>query len=202
MTIQPKKKVASLLAQVRVDNSLSSLDLEGETDNLAHHDCDHQKHVFTECSDNCLRTETLLQLRVSLVSFFPDGSLFKSGPKPRRFAKMLLESWKQHFPDSQESTRSLSIKLGNYDKCHVQNKPVSKSGRIQWSQKMIKDVKISRDAALSRLGKEAEDKMMKPRSLTSYWREEWEKMYPHLSIDFKRVVTRYIGLQTPPKWTI
>ena len=215
MPIKPYKeppKPAEELEQKKVqyekiDSMLSVPDSLSISSNIV--ECDHPKHVFTDTdSDNCEKTEKLLQLRVALVNFFPEGSLFKPGPKPRKFSKMMYENWKQHYPgesqddltviyhslylflDSLENTHSLSIKLGHYDRCHLQNKPVSKSGRIKWSKKMIEDVKISRDAALSKLAKEAEDEMMKPRSLTSYWKQEWHRLYPELDINFKRVETR------------
>ena len=140
---------ASSSAQLRPCQSI-------KIDKIVHHvACDHNRHVFQDFHDDCLRTEKLLQLRVALVSFFPDGALFLTGKKPRRFAKMLLESWKEHFPDSQETTRSLAMKLSNYDRCLQKKELVTKAGRVNWSQTMIKNVKVTRDEALNKLTMDA-----------------------------------------------
>ena len=87
--------------------------------------CCHKMHVFKHFNpeDTCTRTETLLQLRLTLSSEFPDGK------KPRNFAKLLLESWNEHFTTSKETTRSLAQKLSSYDR-REEKEVVTNTGKI------------------------------------------------------------------------
>ena len=90
--------------------------------------CCHKMHVFKHFNpeDTCTRTETLLQLRLTLSSEFPDGK------KPRNFAKLLLESWNEHFTTSKETTRSLAQKLSSYDR-REEKEVVTNTGKINWT---------------------------------------------------------------------
>ena len=151
--------------------------------------CNHKIHLFKEMSenDNCAHTEKVLQLRLTLSSVFQDKK------KPRNFSKMLLDSYKQHFPQTNETTRSLSMKLSLYDRSLIHKELILKSGKVNWSPQMIQNIKLTREEALDRMSKEAQDETIeKPRSLSSYWQEAWEKLYPPemLQIDFKRVISR------------
>ena len=106
---------------------------------------------------------------------------------------MMLDSYKQHFPQTNETTRSLSMKLSLYDRSLIHKELILKSGKVNWSPQMIQNIKLTREEALDRLSKEAQDETIeKPRSLSSYWQEAWEKLYPPemLQIDFKRVISR------------
>ena len=47
---------------------------------------------------------------------FPGADLFKSGKKPPGFDKMLLGEWLRYYPESQEYTKTISMKIGCYDR--------------------------------------------------------------------------------------
>ena len=79
----------------------------------------HYIHVFYDDQDKsheCILTEQLLQIRTALVPQFPGADLFKSGKKPPGFAKMLLGEWLRYYPESQENTKTISMKIGRYDR--------------------------------------------------------------------------------------
>ena len=147
--------------------------------------CCHKMHVFKDLhiKENCTKTEVLLQLRLTLNSVFPDGK-----PRPRHFASLLLQSWKEHFPDTTETTRSIAQKLSAYDRRQNEKEIVSSSGKINWTTDMIQNVRETRNEAFEMMMKEVDDEKRRPASLSSYWREAWYKLYP--DIDFRRVVSR------------
>ena len=150
----------------------------------------HFIHVFYDDQDKnveCILTEQLLQMRNSLISKFPGQDLFKSGKKPTGFAKLLLSKWLVVYPDSQENTKSISMKIGRYDRAPqvLLQDTKSATGRINWSPTMIEDIKTCRERAIERVGASP------GLSMTRQWRVEWEKLYPELNIDWKQVISRY-----------
>ena len=150
----------------------------------------HFIHVFYDEQDKnveCVLTDQLLQMRNSLISKFPGQDLFKSGKKPPGFAKQLLSSWLVLYPDSQENTKSISMKIGRYDRAPqvLLQDTKTPSGRINWSPAMIENIKTSREIAIETVGSNP------GLSMTRQWRLEWEKLYPDLSLDWKQVMSRY-----------
>ena len=53
---------------------------------------------------------------------------------------------------------------------------------------MIENIRATRDRALQLLSAEAAGA---GGSVSRYWRQEWEQLYPGLNIDWKQVVSRY-----------
>ena len=153
----------------------------------------HYIHVFYDDQDKsheCILTEQLLQIRTALVPQFPGADLFKSGKKPPGFAKMLLGEWLRYYPESQENTKTISMKIGRYDRAPqmLVQETKSANGRINWSPAMIENIRATRDRALQLLSAEAAGA---GGSVSRYWRQEWEQLYPGLNIDWKQVVSRY-----------
>ena len=150
----------------------------------------HYIHVFYDDQDknvSCLLTDQLLQMRDSLISKFPGQDLFKSGKKPPGFAKLLLAKWLVLYPDSQENTKSISMKIGRYDRAPqvLLQDTKTATGRINWSPAMIENIKTCREVAIEKVGASP------GLSMTRQWRVEWEKLYPDLNIDWKQVISRY-----------
>ena len=150
----------------------------------------HFIHLFYDDQDKnveCILTDQLLKMRNSLISKFPGQDLFKSGKKPPGFAKQLLSSWLVLYPDSQENTKSISMKIGRYDRAPAVLLQDTKmpSGRINWSPSMIENIKTSRERAIQTVGSNP------GLSMTRQWRLEWEKLYPDLNLDWKQVISRY-----------
>ena len=93
------------------------------------------------------------------------------------------------FVDSQENTKTISMKIGRYDRAPLMLMQDTKSanGRINWSPAMIETIRVTRERAVERFSSEGAGMAG---SMSRYWREEWEMAYPELNIDWKQVVSR------------
>ena len=92
------------------------------------------------------------------------------------------------FVDSQENTKTISMKIGRYDNVHVMLMlDTNANGRFNWSQDKIEAIRVTRKRAVERFTSEVAGMVG---SLQGYWREEWQKAFPELKIDWKQVVSR------------
>ena len=82
------------------------------------------------------------------------------------------------------------MKIGRYDRAPQMLVQDTKNanGRINWSPSMIENIRSSREKALEIFSSNANPGNG---SLSRYWRQEWEKIYPDLNIDWKQVISRY-----------
>ena len=83
--------------------------------------------------------------------------------------------------DSQENTKTISMKIGRYDRAPQMLVQDTKNanGRINWSPAMIENIRSSREKALEIFSSNSNPGNG---SLSRYWRQEWEKIYPDLNI--------------------
>ena len=150
----------------------------------------HYIHVFYDDQDKsveCILTDQLLQMRNALAAKFPGVDLTKSGKKPPGFARMLLAEWTRHYPGSQENTKTISMKIGRYDRAPrlLQQEAKGANGRINWTPAMLENIRTTRERAVEVVGTNSGP------ILTKQWRIEWEELYPDLKIDWKQVISRY-----------
>jgi len=152
---------------------------------------DHYIHVFYDDEDRsveCILTDQLLQMRASLAPHFAGLDLTRPGKKPAGFARMLLAEWKRHYPASEENTKTISMKIGRYDRAPQQLQTQgdkTKGGRNNWTPAMLENIRLTRERAVVEAG------LAGGQALTKRWRAEWDAVYPDLRIDWKQVVSRY-----------
>jgi len=150
----------------------------------------HYIHVFYDDQDKsveCILTDQLLQMRNALAAKFPGQDLTKSGKKPPGFARLLLAEWTRHYPGSQENTKTISMKIGRYDRAPtlLQQEAKGANGRINWTPAMLENIRTTREKAVEVVGANGGP------NLTKQWRMEWEELYPDLKVDWKQVISRY-----------
>jgi len=150
----------------------------------------HYIHVFYDDQDKsveCILTDQLLQMRNSLAVKFPGQDLTRPGKKPAGFARMLLSEWTRHYPGSQENTKTISMKIGRYDRAPqlLQQEAKGANGRINWTPAMLENIRTTRERAVEVVGSNGGP------YLTKQWRMEWEELYPDLKVDWKQVISRY-----------
>jgi len=150
----------------------------------------HYIHVFYDDQDKsveCILTDQLLQMRNSLAAKFPGQDLTRPGKKPAGFARFLLAEWTRHYPGSQENTKTISMKIGRYDRAPqlLQQEAKGANGRINWTPAMLENIRTTREKAVDVVGANGGP------NLTRQWRMEWEELYPDLEVDWKQVISRY-----------
>ena len=97
--------------------------------------CDHGHwvHLFSDKDVNveCILTEQLLQIRNSFKDTFQGCDIFKPR-KPKGLASMVLDQWREHYPNSEETNKTIGFKLAKYDRgpTETEKVKVSPSGRI------------------------------------------------------------------------
>ena len=153
---------------------------------------EHYIHLFYDEQDKsveCVLTEQLLAMRRTLETRFPGHDLYRGGKKPAGFARLLLAEWRRHYPGTQENTKTISMKIGRYDRAPAllaSQDTKAANGRINWSPAMLEEIKASRERAVALAGAGVGG------LVTKLWRREWEAAYPGLAgVDWRQVVSRY-----------
>ena len=87
--------------------------------------------------------------------------------------------------ESQENTKTISMKIGRYDRSPqlLMQDTKNANGRINWTPSMIENIRETREKALEQFS----ENQGAGGPLSKYWRNEWEKVYPDLNIDWKQV---------------
>lgn len=156
--------------------------------NIPHSICknNHWVHLFSDRDINieCILTEQLLQIRNSLKDSFEGCDIYKPR-KPKGLSSTVLEEWKRHYPNSEETNKTIGFKLAKYDRGPVEKVKVSPSGRIFWTPIMLQKLQETRQIAQSLVAKSS------GLSLTRAWKDEWKKAYPDLEVDWRTVLSRY-----------
>ena len=154
----------------------------------------HYIHLFYDDQDKaveCVLTQQLLEMRKALESKFPGHNLYQGGKKPAGFARMLLAEWRRHYPGSQENTKTISMKIGRYDRAPAllaSQDTKSANGRINWSPAMLDTIRVTRERASEMAAAAGGGSSL----LTKFWRQEWESAFPDLKdVDWRQVVSRY-----------
>ena len=131
-------------------------------------------------------TEQLLQIRNSFKDTFQGCDIFKPR-KPKGLASMVLDQWREHYPNSEETNKTIGFKLAKYDRgpTETEKVKVSPSGRISWSPQMLQKLQETRLIAQELVAKS------QGLSLTKAWQDEWKKFYPDMSIDWRSILSRY-----------
>ena len=152
--------------------------------------CDqgHWVHLFSDKDVNveCILTEQLLQIRNSFKDTFQGCDIFKPR-KPKGLASMVLDQWKEHYPNSEETNKTIGFKLAKYDRGpdNAEKIKVSPSGRISWTPQMLQKLQETRLIAQDLVAKS------QGLSLTKAWQDEWKKYYPDMTIDWRSILSRY-----------
>ena len=90
---------------------------------------------------------------------------------------MVLEEWRKHYPNSEETNKTIGFKLAKYDRGPESEKvKVTPSGRISWSPQMLAKLQETRLIAQELVAKST------GLSLTKAWQDEWKKHYPDMTI--------------------
>ena len=89
----------------------------------------------------------LLQIRQSLQASF-EGCDIYTPRKPKGLASKALEEWRKHYPNSEETNKTIGYKLAKYDRGPDSIKlKISPSGRIVWSPQMLQKLQEARQTA-------------------------------------------------------
>ena len=105
--------------------------------------------------------------------------------KPKGLASLALEEWKKHYPNSEETNKTIGFKLAKYDRGPDSEKvKISPSGRIVWSPQMLQKLQEARQIAQRTSARSGI-------SLNKAWQTEFKKSYPDLNVDWKSVLSRY-----------
>ena len=154
----------------------------------------HYIHLFYDDQDKaveCVLTQQLLEMRKALESKFPGHNLYQGGKKPAGFARLLLAEWRRHYPASQENTKTISMKIGRYDRAPAllaSQDTKAANGRINWSPAMLDTIRSTRERAAEMAAAAGGGSSL----LTKLWRQEWEAAFPDLrDVDWRQVVSRY-----------
>ena len=154
----------------------------------------HYIHLFYDDQDKaveCVLTQQLLEMRKALESKFPGHNLYQGGKKPAGFARLLLAEWRRHYPASQENTKTISMKIGRYDRAPAllaSQDTKAANGRINWSPAMLDTIRSTRERAAEMAAAAGGGSSL----LTKLWKQEWEAAFPDLrDVDWRQVVSRY-----------
>ena len=89
----------------------------------------------------------MLQIRQSLQASF-EGCDIYTPRKPKGLASKALEEWRKHYPNSEETNKTIGYKLAKYDRGPDSIKlKISPSGRIVWSPQMLQKLQEARQTA-------------------------------------------------------
>lgn len=102
----------------------------------------------------------------------------------------MLDEWRKLYPNSEETVKTIAFKLSKYDRgpgehCDRVVK-MSPSGRIMWSPQMLQKLQEARQVAQGIVARSGHTL-----SLNKTWRDEWQKLYPDLNLDWRTVLSRY-----------
>lgn len=185
------------LKQELDEDSLTAVDNSESNDEVSREKwaCpQHYIHLFYDDQDKsveCVLTQQLLDMRKALEPKFPGFNLYQGGKKPVGFARLLLAEWRRHYPASQENTKTISMKIGRYDRAPAllaSQDTKAANGRINWSPAMLDTIRSTREKAAEMAARAGGGGNL----LTRLWKREWEAAFPELvDVDWRQVVSRY-----------